>query len=72
MGSIKADTQAYQRVRDAAEKAKIELSAADEVEINQPYITQKDGQPLNLTMKLTRAKMESLVDELIQKTIKPV
>lgn len=69
---LKADTQAYQRVRDAAEKAKIELSAADEVEINQPYITQKDGQPLHLVMKLTRAKMESLVDELIQKTLKPV
>ncbi len=69
---LKADTQAYQRVRDAAEKAKIELSAADEVEINQPYITQKDGNPLHLTMKLTRAKMEGLVDELIQKTIKPV
>jgi molecular chaperone DnaK len=69
---LKADTQAYQRVRDAAEKAKIELSAANEVELNQPYITQKDGQPLHLTMKLTRAKMESLVDELIQKTIKPV
>ncbi len=69
---LKADTQAYQRVRDAAEKAKIELSAANEVEINQPYITQKDGQPLHLAMKLTRAKMESLVDELIQKTIKPV
>ena len=69
---LKADTQAYQRVRDAAEKAKIELSAADEVEINQPYITQKDGQPLHLMMKLTRAKMESLVDELIQKTLKPV
>jgi molecular chaperone DnaK len=69
---LKADTQAYQRVRDAAEKAKIELSAAEEVEINQPYITQRDGQPLHLTMKLTRAKMESLVDDLIQKTIKPV
>ncbi len=69
---LKADTQAYQRVRDAAEKAKIELSAADEVEINQPYITQKDGQPLHLTMKLTRSKMEGLVDELIQKTLKPV
>ncbi len=69
---LKADTQAYQRVRDAAEKAKIELSAANEVEVNQPYITQKDGQPLHLTMKLTRAKMESLVEELIEKTIKPV
>ncbi|MGA2910400.1 MAG: molecular chaperone DnaK [Candidatus Microgenomates bacterium] len=69
---LKADAQALQRVRDAAEKAKIELSAANEVEINQPYITQHDGQPLHLTMKLTRAKMESLVDDLIQKTIKPV
>ncbi len=69
---LKRDTQALQRVRDAAEKAKIELSAADEVEINQPYITQKDGNPLHLTMKLTRAKMEGLVSELIEKTIKPV
>ena len=69
---LKADTQALQRVRDAAEKAKIELSAAAEVEINQPYITQKNGNPLHLSMKLTRAKMEGLVDDLIQKTIKPV
>ncbi len=69
---LKADSQALQRVRDAAEKAKIELSAANEVEINQPYITQRDSQPLHLTMKLTRAKLESLVDDLIQKTIKPV
>lgn len=69
---LTADKQALQRVRDAAEKAKIELSAAPEVEINQPYITQKDGTPLHLTMKLTRAKLESLVEDLIQKTIKPV
>jgi molecular chaperone DnaK len=69
---LKKDSQALQRVRDASEKAKIELSAADEVEINQPYITQKDGNPLHLTMKLTRAKMEGLVDDLIQRTIKPV
>jgi molecular chaperone DnaK len=69
---LRADKQALQRVRDAAEKAKIELSAADEIEINQPYITQKDSQPMHLTMKLTRAKLESLVDELIQDTIKPV
>ena len=69
---LKADKQALQRVRDAAEKAKIELSAAQEVEINQPYITQKDGQPLHLTMKLTRAKLESLVEDLIEKTMKPV
>jgi len=69
---LKADKQALQRVRDAAEKAKIELSASAEVEINQPYITQKDGQPLHLTLKLTRAKLESLVGDLIEKTMKPV
>jgi molecular chaperone DnaK len=69
---LRLDKQALQRVRDAAEKAKIELSAAEEVEINQPYITQKDGQPLHLTMKLTRAKFESIVDGLIASTIKPV
>jgi molecular chaperone DnaK len=69
---LRADKQALQRVRDAAEKAKIELSAAVEVEINQPYITQKDGQPLHLTMKLTRAKLESLVGDLIERTKKPV
>lgn len=69
---LSADKQALQRVRDAAEKAKIELSASQEAEINQPYITQKDGNPLHLTMKLTRAKLESLVGELIEKTLKPV
>jgi molecular chaperone DnaK len=69
---LKKDAQALQRIRDAAEKAKIELSSAMEVEISQPYITQKDGQPLHLNLKLTRAKLESLVDELIQKTIQPV
>ena len=69
---LRGDKQALQRVRDAAEKAKIELSAADEVEINQPYITQKDGQPMHLTMKLTRAKLENLVSDLIEKTMKPV
>jgi len=69
---LKKDPQALQRVRDAAEKAKIELSAAEEVEINQPYITQHDGQPLHLTMKLTRAKLEGLVADLIEKTMKPV
>lgn len=69
---LRADKQALQRVRDAAEKAKIELSASQEVEVNQPYITQKDGNPVHLTMKLTRAKLESLVGDLIEKTIKPV
>jgi molecular chaperone DnaK len=69
---LRADKQALQRVRDAAEKAKIELSAANEVELNQPYITQQNGNPLHLTMKLTRAKLEGLVGELISKTLKPV
>jgi molecular chaperone DnaK len=69
---LKKDIQALQRVRDAAEKAKIELSSSLEAEINQPYITQKDSQPLHLTLKLTRAKLESLVSDLIQKTIVPV
>jgi len=69
---LRSDTQALQRVRDAAEKAKIELSASQETEINQPYITQRNGQPVHLTMKLTRAKLESLVEDLIEKTIKPV
>lgn len=69
---LKKDSQALQRVRDAAEKAKIELSSTTEVEISQPYITQKDGAPLHLNLKLTRAKLESIVDELIQKTITPV
>ena len=69
---LKKDAQALQRIRDAAEKAKIELSSTSEVEINQPYITQQNGSPLHLTLKLTRAKLESIVDELIQKTIAPV
>lgn len=69
---LRQDKQALQRLRDAAEKAKIELSASQETEINQPYITQQNGNPLHLTMKLSRAKLEALVSELIQKTIKPV
>ncbi len=66
------DPQALQRVREAAEKAKIELSSAQETEINLPFITQKDGQPLHLTTKLTRSELERLVDDLIQRTIGPV
>jgi len=70
---LKQDKQALQRIKDAAEKAKIELSSSQETEINQPFITQsKDGQPLHLTMKLTRAQLEKLVDELIAKTMGPV
>jgi molecular chaperone DnaK len=70
---LREDKQALQRLRDASEKAKIELSSSQETEINQPFITQgKDGQPLHLTMKLTRAKLEQLVDDLIEKTMGPV
>ncbi len=66
------DPQALQRLRESAEKAKIELSSSQEAQINQPFITQgKDG-PLHLTMTLTRAKLEQIVDPLIQKTLKPV
>jgi len=70
---LRKDPQAIQRLREAAEKVKIELSSAMEAEINQPFITQgKDGNPLHLTMKITRAKLEELVNDLIQKTIEPV
>ncbi len=69
---LRKDPQALQRLRDAAEKAKIELSSAQETEINQPFITQGPNGPLHLVQKLTRAKLEQIVDDLIQKTIKPV
>lgn len=69
---LRKDPQALQRLRDAAEKAKTELSSALETEINQPFITQGPSGPLHLVMKLSRAKLEALVDDLIQKTIKPV
>ncbi len=69
---LRKDSQALQRLKESAEKAKIELSSSQEASINQPFITQgKDG-PLHLTMTLTRAKLEQLVDELIQKTLKPL
>lgn len=69
---LRKDPQALQRLRDAAEKAKIELSTSMESEINLPFVTQGKEGPLHLVMKLTRAKLESLVDSLIQKTIEPV
>jgi len=69
---LEKDPQALQRLREAAEKAKIELSSAVETDINLPFITQKDGQPLHLTLKMTRTDLEKLVDDLIQKTITPV
>ena len=69
---LSKDPQALQRVKDSAEKAKIELSSAASTEINQPFITQGDEGPLHLTMTLTRAKLEEIVSDLIKKTFKPV
>lgn len=69
---LRKDPQALQRLRDGAEKAKIELSSSMETEVNLPFITQgKDG-PLHLVSKITRAKLEAIVDELIQRSIEPV
>jgi molecular chaperone DnaK len=69
---LRKDPQALQRLREAAEKAKIELSSSQQAEINQPFITQGKEGPLHLTMELTRSKLEQLVDHLVQKTIHPV
>jgi molecular chaperone DnaK len=65
------DKLALQRLKEAAEKAKIELSSATQTEINLPYITADASGPKHLAMKLSRAKFESLVDDLVQKTIEP-
>ena len=65
------DTLALQRIKEAAEKAKIELSTAQESEINQPFITTDQNGPKHLVMKLTRAKLEELVGDLVEKTIIP-
>jgi molecular chaperone DnaK len=65
------DKMALQRLKEAAEKAKIELSSTQQTEINQPYISMATGQPLHLVMKLTRAKLESLVADLIKKSMDP-
>jgi molecular chaperone DnaK len=68
---LSKDVLALQRLKESAEKAKIELSSSQSTDINLPYITADATGPKHLTMKLTRAKFESLVDELIQRTIKP-
>jgi molecular chaperone DnaK len=65
------DKLALQRLKEAAEKAKIELSSAQQTDINLPYITADASGPKHLTLKLTRAKFEALVDDLIQRTIEP-
>ncbi len=69
--NLKNDVLALQRLKDAAEKAKIELSSATQTEINLPYITADASGPKHLVMKLTRAKFESLVEDLIKRTIDP-
>src|SRR3989344_8291479 len=66
------DKQALQRLKDAAEKAKIELSSTQETEINIPFITADKSGPKHLNTKLTRAKLEQLVDSLIQRTVEPL
>lgn len=68
---VHKDPMAWQRLKDAAEKAKIELSSSQETEINLPYITAVDGVPKHLVKKLTRAKFEQLCDSLIERTLEP-
>jgi molecular chaperone DnaK len=68
---VRKDPLAMQRLKEAAEKAKIELSSSQQTEINLPYITADAAGPKHLNMKLTRAKLESLVEDLVQKTLEP-
>ena len=68
---LRKDPLALQRLKDAAERAKIELSSAQQTEVNLPYVTADASGPKHLNIKLTRAKLESLVEELVRKTIEP-
>ncbi|WP_339077889.1 molecular chaperone DnaK [Acetobacter sp. AC2005] len=68
---LRSDKLALQRLKEAAEKAKIELSSSKETEINLPFITADASGPKHLVLKLTRAKLESLVDDLVQRTLEP-
>jgi len=68
---LRSDKLALQRLKEAAEKAKIELSSATQTEINLPFITADQSGPKHLTMKLTRAKLETLIDDLVERTVKP-
>ena len=68
---LSKDPIALQRVKMAAERAKIELSSSQQTEINEPYIAMANGAPSHLTMKITRAKFEALVEDLIERTIEP-
>lgn len=68
---LRKDPMAWQRLKEASEKAKIELSSSQETEINLPYITAVDGVPKHLVRKLSRSKFESLADSLVQRTLEP-
>jgi molecular chaperone DnaK len=68
---LRKDPMALQRLKDAAEKAKIELSSSNETEVNLPYITAVDGVPKHLVVKISRSKFEQLADDLVQRTLKP-
>ena len=68
---VRRDPLAMQRLKETAEKAKIELSSSQQTEVNLPYITADASGPKHLAMKLTRAKLESLVEDLVQKTVEP-
>ncbi|PHI19846.1 molecular chaperone DnaK [Lewinellaceae bacterium SD302] len=68
---LRKDPMALQRLKEAAEKAKIELSSSQETEVNLPYITAVDGVPKHLVLKISRAKFEQLADDLVQRTLKP-
>jgi molecular chaperone DnaK len=68
---LRKDPMALQRLKEAAEKAKIELSSSQETEVNLPYVTSVDGVPKHLVKKLTRAKFEQLVDDLVRRTLEP-
>ena len=69
--NLKNDTMALQRLKESAEKAKIELSSAEQTDVNLPYITADASGPKHLNVKLTRAKFESIVDDLIQRSLQP-
>lgn len=68
---LRKDPMAHQRLKEAAEKAKIELSSSAETEVNLPYITAVDGVPKHLVLKITRAKFEQLTDDLVKRTLEP-
>ena len=69
---IRKDPVALARVREAAEQAKKELSTADRTEISLPYLTQKNGQPVHLSLVLTRARFNELTHDLVERTAEPV